>query len=152
MSKIDDTDRRLLRILQMDADVSLEQLAHQVSLSTNSVWRRIKRLESDGVILRRVAVVDPRAVGLTLTVFVAIKTRNHSLEWLQRFCDAATKQEEIVEIFRMAGETDYLLKIYARSVEDYDRIYKRLIANVTIEDVSASFAIEVLKNQTVLPL
>jgi Lrp/AsnC family transcriptional regulator len=142
MTEIDETDRRILRILQDDASVAIEQIAKVVSLSTNSAWRRIKRLEQEGVIRRRVALLDPEKVGVPVTVFVAIRTNDHSIDWLKQFH----------EIYRMAGETDYLLKLYVRSVTDYDRVYKQLIQRAPIGDVSASFAMEAIKNTSAVPV
>jgi Lrp/AsnC family transcriptional regulator len=152
MTEIDETDRRILRILQDDASIAIEQIAKAVSLSTNSAWRRIKRLEQDGVIRRRVALLDPEKIGVPVTVFVAIRTNDHSIDWLKRFNEAAALIPEIVEIYRMAGETDYMLKLYVRSVTDYDRVYKQLIQRAPIGDVSASFAMEAIKNTSALPV
>ena len=145
--KIDDVDRILLRALQADATQSLESLAARADISTNTCWRRVKRLEESGLITRRVALIDPDRLGLGQTIFVAIRTRDHSSEWLKRFADAVRTVPEVVEFYRMAGDVDYL-----RSVQDYDRVYKALIARVDIADVSATFAMECLKNTTELPV
>tara|TARA_R110000782_G_scaffold133149_2_gene225423 strand:- start:1257 stop:1718 length:462 start_codon:yes stop_codon:yes gene_type:complete len=150
--KIDDVDRILLRALQADGTQSLESLAGRADISTNTCWRRVKRLEDSGVIARRVALIDPEKLGLNQTIFVAIRTRDHSAGWLKRFADAVRTIPEVVEFYRMAGDVDYLLKVQARSVQDYDRVYKALIARVDIADVSATFAMECLKNTTELPV
>lgn len=150
--KIDDVDRILLRALQADATQSLESLAARADISTNTCWRRVKRLEESGLITRRVALLDPDRLGLGQTIFVAIRTRDHSSDWLKRFADAVRTVPEVVEFYRMAGDVDYLLKVQARSVQDYDRVYKALIARVDIADVSATFAMECLKNTTELPV
>jgi Lrp/AsnC family transcriptional regulator len=150
--KIDDIDRRLLRLVQRDSSQSLEALAAEVSISTNACWRRIKRLEETGIIERRVALVSPDKVGLSMTVFVAVRTNDHSERWLKKFANAATQIEELVEFYRMAGETDYLLKLMVRDVRHYDQVYKRLINAVEITDVSASFAMERIKCVTELPV
>lgn len=150
--KIDDVDRILLRALQADGTQSLETLAGRADISTNTCWRRVKRLEDSGVIARRVALIDPEKLGLNQTIFVAIRTRDHSAGWLKRFADAVRTIPEVVEFYRMAGDVDYLLKVQARSVQDYDRVYKALIARVDIADVSATFAMECLKNTTELPV
>lgn len=150
--KIDDVDRILLRALQADATQSLESLAARADISTNTCWRRVKRLEESGLITRRVALIDPDRLGLGQTIFVAIRTRDHSSDWLKRFADAVRTVPEVVEFYRMAGDVDYLLKVQARSVQDYDRVYKALIARVDIADVSATFAMECLKNTTELPV
>lgn len=152
IEKIDDIDRILLRALQADATQSLESLAGRADISTNTCWRRVKRLEESGLIARRVALIDPDKLGLGQTVFVTIRTRDHSADWLKRFADAVRTIPEVVEFYRMAGEVDYLLKVQARSVQDYDRVYKTLIARVDIADVSATFAMECLKNTTELPV
>jgi Lrp/AsnC family transcriptional regulator len=146
------TDRILLRALQADGTQSLESLAERAGISTNTCWRRVKRLEESGLIARRVALIDPEKLGLGQTIFVAIRTRDHSAAWLKRFADAVRTIPEVVEFYRMAGEVDYLLKVQARSVQDYDRVYKALISRVDIADVSATFAMECLKNTTELPV
>jgi Lrp/AsnC family transcriptional regulator len=150
--KLDDVDRILLRALQADGTQSLESLAGRADISTNTCWRRVKRLEESCVIARRVALIDPEKLGLNQTIFVAIRTRDHSAGWLKRFADAVRTIPEVVEFYRMAGDVDYLLKVQARSVQDYDRVYKALIARVDIADVSATFAMECLKNTTELPV
>lgn len=152
MENFDDTDRAILRLLQSDSSISLESMADRVSISVNTCWRRVKRLEEAGVLSRRVALVDPEKVGLAQTVFVAIRTRDHSADWLQRFATAVQAIPEVIEFYRMAGDVDYLLKVQVGSVADYDRVYKALIAKVDLADVSATFAMECLKNTTELPL
>ena len=152
LENIDENDRRILRALQTDATRSLEVLADMLSLSTNAVWRRIKRLEAAGVIARRVALIDPEKVGLGMTVFVGVKTSDHSEEWLEQFARASTALPEVVEIYRLAGETDYMLKLLVRDVADYDRVYRKLIDAVKMSDVSASFAMEKLKFDTAVPI
>lgn len=121
-------------------------------MSTNTCWRRVKRLEEAGIIQRRVALVDPEAVGLAQTVFVEVRTRDHSAAWLEKFARAVQSIPEVVEFYRMAGEVDYLLKIQTRSVQDYDRVYKSLIRKVDVADVSATFSMECIKNTTELPI
>jgi Lrp/AsnC family transcriptional regulator len=150
--KIDDVDRRLLAILQNDASCSLEEIAQKTAMSANTAWRRIKRLEEIGVITKRVALIDPQAVGLGMTVFVAIKTADHSDKWLIDFAKAVATIPEVVEFYRMSGETDYLLKILVESISDYDRVYKKLIRSAKISDVSSSFAMETIKYTTSVPL
>ena len=149
---LDENDRKILNILQQDATVSLEKLADKLSLSTNACWRRVKRLEADKVIERRVALVSPEAVGLNVTVFVSVKTDDHSGGWLTKFAQATASIAEVVEFYRMAGDTDYLLKLLVRDVGDYDRVYKRLIEAAPLSDVSASFAMERIKYETAVPI
>ena len=152
IKNIDDNDRNILRALQRDASVSLENLAARINLSTNACWRRIKRMEADGIISRRVVIVEPEAVGLGMTVFVAVRTNDHSDVWLKEFAGAASAVEEVVEFYRMAGEVDYMLKLLVRDVADYDRVYKKLIKAVPLSDVSASFAMERIKYETAVPV
>ena len=152
MEKIDDTDRMLLRALQADASESLETLAARASISVNTCWRRVKRLEEAGILQKRVALIDPERVGLGQTVFVAIRTREHSAGWVERFTKAVRAIPEVVEFYRMAGDVDYLLKVQVGSVQDYDRVYRDLISRIDLADVSATFAMECIKNTTELPL
>ena len=148
---IDETDRLILRALQSDASESLEALAARASISVNTCWRRVKRLEESGLLMRRVALVDPEKAGLGQTVFVAIRTRDHSA-WLERFAKTVRAIPEVVEFYRMAGDVDYLLKVQVASVRDYDRVYRQLITRIDLADVSATFAMECIKNTTELPL
>ena len=152
MRNIDDTDRQILKILQADSTISLESIAEQLSVSVNTCWRRVRRLEDDGIILSRVAICDPEKLGVGQTVFVAIKTSDHSSAWLKKFDKTVTAIPEVVELYRMAGDVDYLLKIAVNSVADYDRVYKALISKIEVDDVSATFAMECLKNTTELPV
>lgn len=152
LEKIDENDRRILRVLQHDATVSLEVLAGQLSLSTNACWRRVKRMQQAGIIAKRVVLVKPEKVGLGMTVFVAVRTNDHSEAWLRRFAEATRALPEVVEFYRLAGDTDYMVKLLVRDVADYDRVYKKLIDAVPIADVSASFAMETLKYETAVPL
>lgn len=149
---IDDVDRKLLIALQQDATLSLETLADTLGVSTNTCWRRVKRLEEAGIILRRVSIVDAQALGFGQTVFIAVKTRDHSQEWLDRFAAIVSRIPDVVEFYRMAGEVDYLLKVICRDVSDYDRVYKTLIREMKFADVSATFAMECIKNTTEIPL
>jgi Lrp/AsnC family transcriptional regulator len=150
--KIDDGDRRLLALLQTDASLSLEEISQRTAMSPNTAWRRIKRLEELGIISKRVALINPEAVGLNMTVFVAIKTSDHSDEWLDVFAKAVSAIPEVVEFYRMSGETDYLLKILVDSIGDYDRVYRKLIRSAKLNDVSSSFAMETIKYTTAVPL
>jgi Lrp/AsnC family transcriptional regulator len=150
--KIDEADRKLLDLIQNDATLSLDVLAQRTAMSANSVWRRIKRLEEAGVIAKRVALINPEAVGLGMTVFVAVKTADHSDQWLEGFAKAVSAIPEVVEFYRMSGDTDYLLKLLVESIADYDRVYKKLIRSAKLYDVSSSFAMETIKYTTAVPL
>ena len=149
---IDKIDLKILKILQNDSSRSLDSISDEVGVSLNTCWRRITRMESKSIIERRVALIDNEKIGLPLTVFVFISTDNHSKEWTQMLSNAVVSINEIVEFYRLAGDTDYILKMMVRNVDHYDRVYKQLIKLVKISDVSASFAMEKIKFTTELPI
>jgi Lrp/AsnC family transcriptional regulator len=128
------------------------EIAKRVGLSTTPCWRRIQKLEEDGVILRRVALLDPKSVNTKVTVFVSIVTNQHSEEWLKRFAELIREFPEVVEFYRMSGQVDYLLRVVVPDIESYDAFYKRLISKIEISDVSSAFAMEQIKYTTSLPL
>ena len=150
--KIDSIDRRLLGELQRDSAQSLEELGEKVGLSRNASWRRIRALEEQGVIKKRVALLDPETMGLPLTVFLMVKTREHNAYWLEKFSRATRAMPEILGVYRMSGELDYLIRARVADMPAYDRLYKRLIDKVEFSDVSASFVMEEIKETTALPL
>lgn len=149
---LDDTDRKLINLLQADASLSVDALAERINLSRNACWRRIKRLETDGIVQKRVALIDPSAVGLGLQVYVLIKTNDHSASWLTSFRKAVATMPEIMAAQRMTGDLDYVLRVRVADVAAYDRFYQRLIDKVKIADVSASFVMEDIKDSTILPV
>lgn len=149
---LDHVDLRILSALQNAADLTIADLAEKVGMSSTPVWKRVRRLEEAGVIASRVALLDAELLGLKLTGFVLIRTSDHSKEWTERFKRAVATIPEIVEVHRMAGEVDYLLKVVAPDMAGYDRIYNRLIRDVSLTDVSASFSMERIKATTALPL
>jgi len=149
---LDEIDRKILNLLQQDASLSVDALAERVHLSRNACWRRIKRLETDGVVKERVAIVDPNAVGLGLQVFILIRTNDHSAAWLKTFRNAVREMPEITAAQRMTGDLDYVLRVRVADVPAYDQFYQRLIDKVQIADVSASFVMEDVKETTELPL
>lgn len=146
------TDIEILRRLQRDASQSLETIAGDIGVSLNTCWRRVQKMEEAGVIERRVALIDNEKIGLPLTVFVSVRTDDHSKAWAKDFSNAVNAMPEIVEFYRLAGDVDYIMKIVVSSVSDYDRVYQRLISKVRLSDVSAGFAMEKLKFTTELPL
>jgi len=152
MLTIDDTDRRILTALQRDADQSLDVLAERVALSRNAVWRRIKALEASVVITARVALVDPDKLGLRLLVFMLIRTNAHAPDWLENFSKATRGMPEILGVYRMTGDLDYLIRARVVDMADYDRLYQALIRRVPLSDVSASFVMEQIKDTHELPL
>ena len=149
---LDRTDRKLLECLQRDATLSVAELAARVGLSSTPCWKRVKRLEDEGYILRRVALIDRAKIGLKVTIFVSIRTNEHDPEWLENFARVAATFPEIVELYRMSGDVDYLMKVVTQDVEGYDRFYKKLIKAVRLNDVSSAFAMEQIKYSTELPL
>ena len=149
---MDRVDRKLLALLQQDSTQSIAQLADQVGLSQTPCWKRIQRLEAEGVIERRVALLSPEKLGLGLTVFVSIEAGDHSPDWLARFADAVSEFPEVVEVHRMAGDIDYMLRVITRDIAAYDGFYKRLIAAVPLKNVSSRFSMERVKSTTTLPL
>lgn len=152
MLTFDASDRRILRILQREADIGLEALGEKVGLSRNACWRRIKALDQAGVIKRRVAIVDAEMLGLGLSVFIQIRTSNHAADWLENFARATREMPEILGAYRMTGDLDYLIRARVADVAAYDRLYQRLIKKIDVSDISASFVMEELKETTELPL
>jgi Lrp/AsnC family transcriptional regulator len=149
---MDAIDRKLLDILQHDAGLSLDDLSARVGMSRNACWRRIKRLEDDGVIKARVTLLHASRINVGLTAFIALRTTEHSAKWLDQFSKAVRDIPEIVGVYRMTGDVDYLLQAVIPDVAAYDRLYKRLIGKITLADVSSSFVMEEIKSTTVLPL
>ena len=149
---MDNVDRKILRILQEDASLPVAEIANRVHLSQTPCWRRIQKLEQAGVIRKTVALVDPAAVGVGLTVFVSVETGDHSVEWLAGFAEAMTTWAEVMEVYRMAGETDYLLRVAVADMAAFDDFYRRLIAAVPLKNVTSLFAMEQVKSTTAYPL
>lgn len=148
----DDIDRRLLAVLQRDADRSIDDLGNEIGLSRNATWRRIKRLEDEGYIRGRVVLVDPVRLGLGLTLFITIRTSRHDAAWAKSFRQAISGFPEIVGAFRTSGDQDYLVQARVADVPAYDRLYQRLISKIDLSDVSASFVMEELKATTEIPI
>ncbi|MFZ2100871.1 MAG: Lrp/AsnC family transcriptional regulator [Oricola sp.] len=149
---MDKLDRRILRLLQEDATIAVADLAKKVGLSTTPCWRRIQKLEEEGVIRKRVALLDPVKINARVTVFVSIRTNSHSIEWLKRFSEVIGEFPEVVEFYRMSGDIDYLLRVVVPDIAAYDAFYQRLIAKIEIRDVSSAFAMEQIKYTTEMPL
>ena len=150
---IDQVDKQILTLLQKDASLSLLQISEQLNITTTPCWNRIKRLEKDGFIRQRVALLDAQKLGLQLIAFVQIKTQQHSEAWLENFVLQVKDFTPVLEFYRMAGEYDYLLKVVVTDMRSYDQFYKKLVNNVSgLTDVNSSFAMEQLKYTTELPL
>jgi Lrp/AsnC family transcriptional regulator len=149
---LDRLDMQILDAMQRDATLSMAQLGAQVGLSSTPCWKRVKRLEDEGYIERRVAIVNRAKVGLPVTVFVSIRAGQHDEKWLTRFAAVVSTLPEVQEFHRMSGDVDYLLKVAASSIEGYDRFYKKLISMVDLAGVSSAFSMEQIKSSTALPL
>lgn len=149
---LDKIDREIVRLLQADASLTARELAEHVGLTATPVWRRVQILETAGVITGRVALIDPEALGLGVTVMVHVRTNDHSAAWLDRFAAAIEDLPEIIEAYRISGEIDYTLKVVVPSIDAYDGFYRRLIGKVELYDVRSVFVMEEIKRTTALPL
>ncbi len=143
---IDRLDREILRLISADASLSLADIAAKVGLTPTPCWKRIRRMEQDGIIRRRVAVLDADKIGLPVSVFVAIETADHSADWLGRFAKVIEDTPEIVDAWRMSGDVDYLLHVVVADIASYDRFYRKLIAAVPLRNVSSRFSMERMKD------
>lgn len=150
--EIDALDRKIMAELQRDGTLSVDRLSERVALSRNACWRRLRRLEDEGYITGRVALVDADKVGLGLSVFILVRTSHHDPDWLAKFRAAVVSFPEITGVYRMSGDLDYVLRARVSDVRAYDRLYQRLIAKVPLSDVSASFVMEEIKETTVVPV
>jgi Lrp/AsnC family transcriptional regulator len=148
---MDDIDHRILACLQDDSTMAVADIAERAGISASPCWRRIQKLEAEGIIRKRVALLDPEKLNLAVTVFVSVRTSRHDMEWAERFCRAVADIPEVVEFYRMSGEVDYLLRVVVPSIAAYDAVYKRLIKVAELFDVSSSFAMERIKYTTALP-
>lgn len=152
MDEYDLLDLKILKELQRDASASVADIGERVGLSQNACWRRIKQLEKSGLIRGRVALLNQEKLGLKLTAFVLVRTNQHNEKWLKQFSEGVKIVPEVVEFYRMSGDMDYLLKVLVRDMEDYDRVYKKLISVAPLSDVSGFFAMERIKCTTEIPV
>ena len=150
--RLDAIDRKILTVLQEDASLSVAEIGDRVGLSSTPCWKRIQRLEADGVILKRVALVDQNKIGLGLSVFVSVESADHSDAWLKRFAAAVSAMPEVMEFYRMAGDVDYMLRVVIPDMQSYDVFYKKLIHAVPLKNVTSRFAMEKIKSITALPV
>jgi Lrp/AsnC family transcriptional regulator len=149
---LDKIDRKILALLQKDATTPVAEIGRKVGLSTTPCWRRIQKMEEDGVIRGRVAILDPVKINAGVTVFVSVKTNEHNDAWMRKFSAAVDDFSEVVEFYRMSGDVDYLLRVVVPDIAAYDVFYKKLIARIALSDVSSSFAMGQIKYTTALPL
>lgn len=149
---MDEIDRKILRLLQEDNSLAASDIARQVGLSSSPCWKRINRMMSDGIIKRQTAVLDANRLGFGLTVFVSIKTGEHSGDWLETFSETVAGMPEVMEFHRMSGDVDYMLKVVVRDMQSFDEFYKRLIGSSALSDVTSRFSMETIKETTSLPV
>jgi Lrp/AsnC family transcriptional regulator len=149
---MDAIDRKILAVIQEDASLSVAEIGNRVGLSSTPCWKRIQRLEADGVITKRVALIAAEKIGLGITVFVSIETGDHSQDWLAGFANTVGAMPEVMEFYRMAGDVDYMLRVVVPDIAGYDTFYKKLIATVSLKNVTSRFAMEKIKSTTSLPI
>ena len=149
---MDAIDRKILAVVQEDASLSVAEIGNRVGLSSTPCWKRIQRLEADGVITKRVALIAAEKIGLGITVFVSIETGDHSQDWLDKFAQTVGAMPEVMEFYRMAGDVDYMLRVVVPDIAGYDTFYKKLIATVSLKNVTSRFAMEKIKSTTSLPI
>ena len=149
---MDAIDRKILAVVQEDASLSVAEIGSRVGLSSTPCWKRIQRLEADGVIQKRVALIDPVKIGFGITVFVSVETGDHSQDWLGRFAETVRGMPEVMEFYRMAGDVDYMLRVVVPDIAGYDTFYKKLIGTVPLKNVTSRFAMEKIKSTTALPI
>ncbi len=150
--RLDAIDRKILTVLQEDASLSVADIGERVGLSSTPCWKRIQRLEGEGVITGKVALVDQDRIGLGLSVFVSVESGDHSEAWLKKFAVAVSAMPEVMEFYRMAGDVDYMLRVVVADMRSYDIFYKKLIGAVALKNVTSRFAMEKIKSVTALPV
>jgi len=152
IQRMDAIDRKILAVVQEDASLSVAEIGQRVGLSSTPCWKRLQKLEAEGVITGRVALIDPEKIGLGITVFVSVETGDHSQDWLTKFADLVSAMPEVMEFYRMAGDVDYMLRVVVRDMPSYDTFYKKLIAAIPLKNVTSRFAMERIKSTTALPI
>ena len=149
---LDRIDRKILFELMQDATMPVATLAERVGLSQTPCWKRVQKLEAAGIITRRVALVDPEKIGLGLTVFVEIEAADHTPDWRSAFAGLVADYAEIVEVHRMAGDVDYLLKVMVRDMAAFDEFYLEFTRQLPCRNVTSKFSMEVIRATTLLPI
>jgi Lrp/AsnC family transcriptional regulator len=150
--RIDAIDRKILRVLQEDASLSVAEIGERVGLSSTPCWKRIQRMEGEGIITGKVALVDQNKIGLGLSVFVSVESYDHSDAWLKKFSDLVSIMPEVMEFYRMAGDVDYMLRVVVADMRSYDIFYQKLIGAIALKNVTSRFAMEKIKSVTALPV
>src|ERR1700678_2387509 len=150
--RLDAIDRKILTVLQEDASLSVAEIGDRVGLSSTPCWKRIQRMEGEGIIIGKVALVDQDKIGLGLSVFVSVESDDDSDAWLKKFAGAVSAMPEVIEFYRMAGDVDYMLRVVVADMQSYDGFYKKLIGAVALKNVTSRFAMEKIKSVTALPV
>ena len=150
---MDYIDKKIIFILQRQADLPLSEISKRVGLSQTPCWNRIKKLEEDGVIEKKVTLINKRKVNLSITVFLMITVRNHNSEWMKKFSEILKKYKNILEAHRITGsQADYIIKVVAESIEEYDEFQQVLIKNIEFNSMSSGISLQELKSTTILPI
>jgi len=149
---MDDIDKKILSLLQINADIPVAELSKKVNLSSTPCWLRINKLYKQGYIKKKVAVIDRYKINLSTVAFVQIRTSQHNMAWSKKFVEGVKEMDEVVEFYRLSGTTDYLLKVLVPSIEKFDEFYKKLTDKVDLSDVTTSFSMEEIKQTSNLPL
>jgi Lrp/AsnC family transcriptional regulator len=152
MPHMDAIDRKILAVVQENAALPVAEIGARVGLSSTPCWKRLQRLEAEGVILRRVAILDQDKLGFGVTVFVGVETDDHSEGWLNNFAATVSAMPEVMDFYRLAGDVDYILRVVIPDIQAYDAFYKRLIAAVPLKNVTSRFAMERIKSTTALAI
>jgi len=149
---MDGIDKKILSLLQTNADIPVAELSKKVNLSSTPCWLRINKLYKQGFIKKKVAVIDRAKINLSTVAFVQIRTSQHNMKWSKKFIEGVKEMDEVVEFYRLSGTTDYLLKVLVPSIDKFDVFYKKLTDKVDLSDVTTSFSMEELKQTSNLPL
>ena len=150
---MDYIDKKIIFILQRQADLPLTEISKRVGLSQTPCWNRIKKLEEDGVIEKKVTLINKRKVNLPITVFLMITVRNHNSDWMKKFSEILKKYKNILEAHRITGsQADYIIKVVAESIEEYDEFQQVLIKNIEFNSMSSGISLQELKSTTILPI
>jgi Lrp/AsnC family transcriptional regulator len=149
---MNEIDKKILSILQVNADIPIAELSKKVNLSATPCWARINKLYKQGYIKKKVVVVDRLKINLSIIAFVQIRTNQHSMTWAKKFIKAVTEMEEVVEFYRLSGTVDYIFKVLIPSIEKYNEFYKNLTDKVDFSEVTSSFSMEEIKQTSNLPL
>ena len=149
---MNEIDKKILSVLQDNADIPISELSKKVNLSATPCWARINKLYKQGYIKKKVVVVDRKKINLSVIAFVQVRTKQHSTEWLKKFIKAVSEMDEVIELYRLSGTVDYIFKVLVPSIEKYNEFYKKLTDKIDFFEVTSSFSMEEIKQTSNLPL